>query len=96
MMQYVGRAAFAVFLSIGMAAILLLPMGLDILSTKKDGGSFVSKTILPIDGQLSGLLYSPYGCGLTMIALFVLVNNLFRKGRRFFQDCYCLSCYVRQ
>ena len=84
MMQYVGRAAFAVFLSVGMAAILLLPMGLDILSTKKDGGSFVSKTILPVDGQLSGLLYSPYGCGLTMIALFVLVNNLFRKGRRFF------------
>ena len=79
----IGKVAAAIAVSIGMAMILLLPMGLDILSTKKDGGSAATETLMLWDPQLEGLLYSPYGCGMTMLALYSLVWGLLKKGRRF-------------
>lgn len=81
-MQYIGRAAIAVILSIGMAMVLLLPMGLDILSTKKDGGSFTSDKIHLLNLQMNGLLYSSYGCGFTMLSLFALIRGIFEKEKR--------------
>ncbi|MDE5965397.1 MAG: YfhO family protein [Lachnospiraceae bacterium] len=64
----------AVVLSICLAAVLLLPTGLAILSTKKDGGSFAEAGLSPVDFTLEGLLYTPYGCGLTAINLYCLLH----------------------
>lgn len=78
-----GRLAFHVFLSIGMAMVLLLPTGLDILSNEKDAGSFASAPIKLADGSLKGLLYTPYGCGMTVLTLYCLLLSVTRKGKRF-------------
>ncbi len=83
MTEPVGKAILCVMISIGMAMVLLLPMGLDILSTQKDGGRFVNETVKLLDWELDGLLYSPYGCGMTMIALFGILRGLLKKGYRF-------------
>lgn len=79
----VGRLVFIVSLSIGMAMALLLPTGLDILSNEKDAGSFASVSLKLMDGSLKGLLYSPYGCGMTLLTLYCLLLSLTRKGKRF-------------
>ena len=51
------------------AMFFLLPAGLAILENKKDvkGSSFLE--ILAVNPTLDSLLYSPYGCGLTLICL---------------------------
>lgn len=63
----------SVMLSVGLAAMLLLPTALDILSAKKDGGQFAEKSLSLIDWNLEGLLYTPYGCGLTVLTLYCLL-----------------------
>lgn len=78
-----GRLFLAVFLSVGMAMVLLLPTGLDILSTSKDGGSFAAERVSAVSMDLEGLLYSPYGCGMTLLVLYCLLLSLKRKGSRF-------------
>jgi len=78
-----GRLFLAVFLSVGMAMVLLLPTGLDILSTSKDGGSFAAEQIPAVSMSLESLLYSPYGCGMTLLVLYCLLLSLKRKGSRF-------------
>ncbi len=78
-----GRLFLAVFLSVGMAMVLLLPTGLDILSTSKDGGSFAAEQISAVSMGLESLLYSPYGCGMTLLVLYCLLLSLKRKGSRF-------------
>ena len=77
-----GKAILAVFLSIGMAAVLLLPTGLNILSTSKDAGGFMSQPMDVLDLKLGGLLYYPYGCGMTMLALYCLLLSLTKKKKR--------------
>ncbi len=74
--------AAAMLLAVGMGMILLLPTGLDILSTSKDAGSFAKEAIAPVDFQMTGLLYSPYGCGMSLLTLFCLVVSLGNKKRR--------------
>lgn len=93
--KYMKKAIAAVMLSIGLAMVLLLPMAMDILSTKKDGGSFQT-TIEAVNFCMNGLLYSPYGCGFTLIALFSLFRGLFLKGRRILSAVLLLvfSCPV--
>ena len=61
----------------------LLPTGLDILSTSKDGGSFAAERVSAVSMDLEGLLYSPYGCGMTLLVLYCLLLSLKRKGSRF-------------
>lgn len=78
-----GRLFLAVFLSVGMAMVLLLPTGLDILSTSKDGGSFAAEQIPAVSMSLESLLYSPYGCGMTLLVLYCLLLSFKRKGSRF-------------
>ena len=82
-----GRFIGATFLSIGMAMVLLLPVALDILSTSKDGGSFAADGLDLLDGSLGGLLYSPYGCGMTLLCLYCLLVSLRERGRRFISLC---------
>lgn len=79
----VGKLSCAIGISIGMAAVLLIPTGLNILSTEKDAGSFVSDSMQIVDLTLEGLLYTPYGCGMTALALYCLLLSLTKKRRRF-------------
>ncbi|MCI8608568.1 MAG: YfhO family protein [Firmicutes bacterium] len=75
-----GKAIVAVALSLAISAVFLLPTGLDILSTVKDGGSFVAQPMKLFDGTLEGLLYEPYGCGMSLLSLYGLVSAIC-KGR---------------
>ncbi len=71
-----------ILLSIGLAAVLLLPTGLDILSTSKDAGSFAGSKMPLVNPKLDGLLYSPYGMGLTLIGLYAVLCALGKRGLR--------------
>ena len=77
-----GRFLFWILLSVGLAAVLLLPTGLDILSTAKDGGVFAGSKMPLVNLKLSGLLCSPYGMGLTMIGLYALLCALEKRCLR--------------
>ncbi len=74
---------FSIGISVGMAAILLLPTGLDLLSTRKDAGIPPSLSeIWSIRLSLESLLYHPGGCGLTMLCLYTLLLSVRRKSTR--------------
>lgn len=77
-----GSFLLWILLSVGLAAILLLPTGLDILSTSKDAGSFAGSRMLFINPKLDALLYSPYGMGLTLIGLYAVLCALEKRGLR--------------
>ena len=79
----VGRFAMSIGLSIGMAAILLLPTGLDLLSTTKDAGTPPTlQKIFSFSPGFNGLLYQPYSCGLTILCLYTLLLSIRRKSTR--------------
>lgn len=67
------------FLSIGMAMFFLFPVALDILSTVKDGGKLAKQGMEFINLSMEGLLYSPYGCGMTIFSLYILIYALREK-----------------
>lgn len=74
---------FSIGISVGMAAIVLLPTGLDLLSTRKDAGTPPSLSeICSIRLSLESLLYHPGGCGLTMLCLYTLLLSVRRKSTR--------------
>ena len=77
-----GSFLLWILLSVGLAAVLLLPTGLDILSTSKDAGSFAGSKMPLINPKLDGLLYSPYGMGLTLIGLYALLCALGKRRMR--------------
>lgn len=77
------KLLFYVVLSIGIGAVLLLPSGLDILSGGKDGGAFAKQDISIVDLSLQGMLYSGYGIGVTLLALYCVLNGLTQKKTRF-------------
>ena len=76
------RAAMSAAAAVGSAAVLLLPVALDILSTEKDSGSFSKEAFDVVDLSLDGLLYDTYGCGVTLIVLYALILSLKSKERR--------------
>ena len=84
--SFVLRLAGCVCLSIGLCAVLLLPTGLDILSGSKDGGIFAAQLKL-LDLTLEGMLYTPYGMGLTLISLYCLLTALAQQKTRFLAIC---------
>ncbi len=84
--SFVLRLAGCVCLSIGLCAVLLLPTGLDILSGSKDGGVFAAQLKL-LDLTLEGMLYMPYGMGLTLISLYCLLTALAQRKTRFLAIC---------
>ena len=62
---------------------MLLPTGLDLLSTKKDAGTAPAiQEILSLDFSMKSLLYHPYGCGLTILSLYTLLLSIKRKSTR--------------
>ena len=88
------RALLAVICAVGMAAVLLLPAALDILSTEKDAGSFAEEQISVIDLSLEGLLYSAYGCGLTLLVLYGLLLALWDKKKRCISAAVLICCII--
>lgn len=77
-----ARFLLWILISIGLAAVLLLPTGLDILSTTKDAGSFAGSKMSLVNPRLDGLLYSPYGMGLTLIGLYAVLCALGKRSLR--------------
>ena len=66
-----------------MNMFLLLPTGLAILGNKKDTGNSTSLLkILGVNPTLDSILYSPYGCGLTVICLYALFLCIREKRTR--------------
>lgn len=72
----------AVVLSMAMAGALLLPTALDIFSNGKEIGAFAESGFSAVDLSLSGLLYQPYGCGLTLLSLFCLITAVQKRELR--------------
>lgn len=77
------KFAESVLFSISMAAVLLLPTALDLLSTKKDAGTPSALNEI-FNGSLAmdSLLYSGYSCGLTLLCLYTLLLSIRRKSTR--------------
>ncbi|MCI9137578.1 MAG: YfhO family protein [Lachnospiraceae bacterium] len=81
--KYWIRFLFSIGISVGISAILLLPTGLDLLSTKKDAGTPASLTeIFSLEFSMDSLLYRPYSCGLTILCLYTLFLSIRRRSTR--------------
>ncbi len=81
--KYWLRLFFSIGISIGIGALLLLPTGLDLLSTKKDAGTPPALSELcSVNFSMESLLYRPYGCGLTILCLYTLLLSIRRKSTR--------------
>lgn len=65
-----------------MGSVLLIPTVMDIISTSKDAGNFTAASLTAIDFSMKGLLYNPYGCGMTIISLYGIITALFSKRNR--------------
>ena len=104
--NYIVDVSFAVSMNL----FLLLPTGLSILGNKKDTGDSTSLLkILGVNPTLDSILYSPYGCGLTLFCLYALFLCIREKKTRklaiavfvllFFDIFYWIlnaTLYVRQ
>ncbi|MBR3755664.1 MAG: YfhO family protein [Firmicutes bacterium] len=77
------RGTAAAGLSIGISGILLIPTAMNILSTEKDAGAFMNEGLGIIDPALEGLLFTPYGCGLTLLSFICLIAAFVQKSKRF-------------
>ncbi len=77
------RYGLSVLASVAMAGVLLLPTAASVLNcaSAKDGGRAGEKP-LQMTWDMEGLLYSSYGMGLTLLALFLLLLSLCRKRAR--------------
>ena len=69
---YLRSAAAA----IGIAGVLLLPTALILLEHRRQGASLSLAELFRPDLSMEGLLYSPYGMGLTLFALYALLAGL--------------------
>ena len=69
--------------AVSMNFFLLLPTGLAILGNKKDTGEAASLLkILGVNPTLDSILYSPYGCGLSVFCLYALFLCIREKKTR--------------
>ena len=69
---YLRSAAAA----IALAGVLLLPTGLVLLEHRRQGAALSVGELFRPDLSMEGLLYSPYGMGLTLFALYALLAGL--------------------
>lgn len=75
---------------VSLSMVSLLPTALTILENKKDVKSASIREIFTVNPSLNTLLYSPYGCGLTLICLYCLLLCLFRKKTQKTAAVLCL------
>ncbi len=74
---------FSIFLGIGMACVIWLPTGLYILENKKTVMHTNIVDLFKPNLNLKGLLYDPYGCGLTVISWLALFQGIqFKQIRK--------------
>lgn len=85
---YILSTAAAVCLSMA----VLLPTGLAILENKKDVAPTPLYKILTVNPTMDSLLYSVYGCGLTLICLYTVLLSIRRKSTRSF--ACILLCFL--
>lgn len=67
---------------IGLAGVLLLPTALVLLEHRRQGAAEEALQLFKPDLSLEGLLYQPYGMGLTLVALYALLAGLAVKTLR--------------
>lgn len=72
---------WAIIVGVLMMMFLLLPTLAVLLSNTKDNGGFAITSLPLADVSFQGLLYSPYGCGLTMIAFLALLQKIFGASK---------------
>lgn len=90
----------SIVLASAMAAALLLPTALVLLEHRRSLSAAPLLEILAPDFTMSGLLYSPYGMGLTILSLYALLTGLTQKV--FFKNsvlylavsCWCFIPYL--
>lgn len=70
--------------SVCLSMAILLPTGLAILENKKDVKATAFSQLLSFNPSLNSLLYSTYGCGLTVLCLYTLLLSIRRKKTRVF------------
>ncbi|WP_077533891.1 YfhO family protein [Massiliimalia massiliensis] len=88
----VFRFILGIFLACALAAILLIPTALVLLEHSKDtGGGTSLLEILAVNPPLKNFLYSGYGCGLTIIALYGLLLGIRHRPTRIF-SCVVFGC----
>lgn len=75
---YLRSAAAA----IALAGVLLLPTGLVLLEHRRQGAALSVGELFRPDLSMEGLLYSPYGMGLTLFALYALLAGLIVRRLR--------------
>lgn len=74
---------FSFFLATGLSAMILVPTGLVILENKKDAGTMAFNSLFGLKLSFKNMLYSPYGCGLTIVSLYSLLLSIKKKETRF-------------
>ena len=79
---YAFHGVFAAVLGVCLSAVLLLPVGIDILSATKDAGGFMNEPVKLVDLTFESLLYQPYGCGMSLTALYCLLLSLTNRKKR--------------
>lgn len=86
------RYLFSAGLPVLCAMFFLLPTGLAILENKKDVKGSSLLEILAVNPTLDSLLYSPYGCGLTLVSLYALFLSIKKKETR--TPAFLLFCFL--
>lgn len=85
---------FSITASLMLSMILLLPTALAILETRKSVRTTTLLEILAPNLTLDSILYSPYGCGLSLICLYCLLLSIRRhKTRNFSLILMCLLLF---
>lgn len=81
-----GRAYLAFIkasiLSVGMASMLLVPAAAVLLEHRRDAKTVTMGDFLGMPNGTEGLLYSPYGMGLTLLVFYLLLSGLTGKKHR--------------
>ena len=86
--SFFARYVKATVISVGMAAALLIPTGLVILEHRRGGAGMSAAGLLEFREDLSSLLYTPYGMGLTAVSLYALFLGVAVKRLRADSVCY--------
>ena len=66
--------------AVALAGVLLLPTALVLLEHRRQGAPLSLAELFLPDVSMEGLLYSPYGMGLTLFALYALLAGLTVRG----------------
>lgn len=69
-------------LACSLCALLLVPSALAILEQHKDVGKTNTLNLLSLQFDMKNFLYSPYGCGLSVLSVYSLLYGIYNKKTR--------------